>query len=234
MSTTKPQTGIAGANLLELDARHIWHPFTQSQTAADPIPIVRGEGAVLYDEVGKSYLDGVSSWWVNLHGHSNPYIADRLADQARTLEHVIFAGFTHPPAVELCARLSKHLPGDVERCFFSDNGSTSVEVAIKMAVQYWHNAGRPKTQIIALEEAYHGDTFGAMSVSGRGAFTEPFFPFLFDIVSIPAPIPGSEEDSVTAMQAALQGGEVAAFIYEPLVQGAGGDPRQADGHGQEG
>ncbi|ADB41851.1 adenosylmethionine--8-amino-7-oxononanoate transaminase [Spirosoma linguale] len=208
-------------DLAERDRAVIWHPFTQMQTAPLPIPIVRGSGSVLYGADGREYLDMVSSWWVNIHGHAHPHIAQRVSEQLHTLEHVIFAGFTHQPAVELAERLLAILPANQSKVFYSDNGSTAVEVALKMAFQYWHNLGKPRKKIVAFENAYHGDTFGAMAVSGRSAFTAPFTPFLFDVVYLPVPIPGQEE--IVLQQAeALFSEEVAAFIAEPLVQGAGG------------
>ncbi|WP_128547454.1 adenosylmethionine--8-amino-7-oxononanoate transaminase [Larkinella soli] len=207
--------------LAERDKAVIWHPFTQMQTAPLPIPIVRGEGAVLYGEDGRRFIDAISSWWVNLHGHSHPYIAEKVARQLLTLEHVIFADFTHRPAVELAERLLPLLPRNQSKVFFSDNGSTAVEVALKMAFQYWHNLGKPRRKVIALEDAYHGDTFGAMAVGGRSAFTAPFVPFLFDVEYIPTPVPGQEQAALARMEALLDE-EVAAFICEPLIQGAGG------------
>lgn len=203
------------------DQAVIWHPFTQMQTAPLPIPIVRAEGSVLYAEDGRQYLDMISSWWVNLHGHAHPYIAERVSEQLRTLEHVIFAGFTHEPAVTLAERLLAILPDNQTKLFYSDNGSTAVEVALKMAFQYWHNLGKPRRKVIALHDAYHGDTFGAMAVGGRSAFTAPFVPFLFDVEYLAAPVPGQEE-TVLAQAETLFTEDVAAFIVEPLVQGAGG------------
>ncbi|GAB3226237.1 adenosylmethionine--8-amino-7-oxononanoate transaminase [Spirosoma arcticum] len=208
-------------DLPERDRAVIWHPFTQMQTAPLPVPIVRGEGSILYDANGGEYLDMISSWWVNLHGHAHPYIAKRVSEQLNTLEHVIFAGFTHQPAVELAERLLTILPQNQAKVFYSDNGSTAVEVALKMAFQYWHNLGQPRRKVIALEGAYHGDTFGAMAVSGRSAFTAPFTPFLFDVEYLPVPVTG-QENAVLQLAEKLFTDEVAAFIAEPLVQGAGG------------
>lgn len=209
------------SRLSERDQTVIWHPFTQMQTAPLPIPIVRGEGALLFGEDGKTYIDAVSSWWVTIHGHSHPYIAERIYQQLQTLEHVIFAGFTHRPAVELAERLLQLLPKNQTKVFYSDNGSTAVEVALKMAFQYWHNTGKPRRKVLALEDAYHGDTFGAMAVSGRSAFTAPFVPFLFDVEYIAAPVPGQEQTTLDSLQALLSD-DVAALIVEPLVQGSGG------------
>ena len=208
-------------DLPERDRAVIWHPFTQMQTAPLPIPIVRGEGSILYDADGREYLDMISSWWVNLHGHAHPHIARRVSEQLNTLEHVIFAGFTHQPAVELAERLLTILPQNQAKVFYSDNGSTAVEVALKMAFQYWHNLGQPRRKVVALEGAYHGDTFGAMAVSGRSAFTAPFTPFLFDVEYLPVPSAG-QEGAVLQLAEKLFTDEVAAFIAEPLVQGAGG------------
>lgn len=208
-------------NLAERDQAVIWHPFTQMQTAPLPIPIVRGNGSILYGSDGREYLDMVSSWWVNIHGHAHPHIAKRVSEQLQILEHVIFAGFTHQPAIELAERLLAILPPNQSKVFYSDNGSTAVEVALKMAFQYWHNLGMPRKRIVAFENAYHGDTFGAMAVGGRSAFTAPFVPFLFDVDYLPVPTPGQEE--IVLQQAeALFTSNVAAFIAEPLVQGAGG------------
>jgi adenosylmethionine-8-amino-7-oxononanoate aminotransferase len=208
-------------NLTERDKKVIWHPYTQMKNA-EIIGIVKGEGAYLFDESGNKYIDAISSWWVNTLGHSNKYIAEKVSEQMKILEHVIFAGFTHPKAVELAERLLTHLPDDQEKIFYSDNGSTAVEVAIKMAIQYWSNQNIEKKKIIAFRNAYHGDTFGAMSVSGRGVFTDPFKPYLFDVEFIDPPIKGNEETSFNQLKSIVNSGNVAAFIYEPLVQGAAG------------
>ncbi|WP_020605602.1 adenosylmethionine--8-amino-7-oxononanoate transaminase [Spirosoma spitsbergense] len=208
-------------DLAERDRAVVWHPFTQMQTAPLPVPIVRGEGSVLYGADGREYLDMISSWWVNLHGHAHPHIAQRLSEQLNTLEHVIFAGFTHQPAVELAERLLAILPPNQAKVFYSDNGSTAVEVALKMAFQYWHNLGQPRRKVVALENAYHGDTFGAMAVGGRSAFSAPFAPFLFDVDFLPAPVAGQEQ-AVLEQAKELFSDDVAAFIVEPLVQGSGG------------
>ena len=147
--------------------------------------------------------------------------AEKVSAQLMQLEHVIFAGFTHEPAVRLAERLLPILPDNQRKVFYSDNGSTAVEVALKMAFQYWHNLGKPRRKVVAFHDAYHGDTFGAMAVGGRSAFTAPFVPFLFDVEYLPTPVPG-QEDAVLAQAEALFSDEVAAFIAEPLVQGAGG------------
>ncbi|MDP9078544.1 MAG: adenosylmethionine--8-amino-7-oxononanoate transaminase [Bacteroidota bacterium] len=207
-------------SLVERDLKVIWHPYTQMQTALPPVPIVRGEGACLFDENGKKYIDAVSSWWVNIHGHAHPHIAKKVAEQLTKLEHVIFAGFTHEGAVELAERLLKLLPASQEKVFYSDNGSTANEVAIKMCLQYWHNKGEARTKILAFNNAYHGDTFGAMAVSGRSAFTAAFDSLLFEVEFIDLPNNGNIE-SLKSQISDLKS-ELACFIFEPLVQGAGG------------
>jgi adenosylmethionine---8-amino-7-oxononanoate aminotransferase len=224
--------------LTERDKQTIWHPFTPLTTTPDPLPVAAAQGCEILLTDGRKMLDGISSWWVNLHGHSHPHIAQAIAEQALRLEHVIFAGFTHEPAIRLAERLLAILPGNFSKVFYSDNGSTAVEVALKMAFQFWHNQGIAKRKIIALTDAYHGDTFGAMSVGGRSAFTAPFVPFLFevDFLDFPAchrrdccggnvdetcPFPKSRKWLEDFRQMAADG-NVAAFIFEPLVQGASG------------
>ncbi|WP_242920315.1 adenosylmethionine--8-amino-7-oxononanoate transaminase [Pontibacter liquoris] len=210
-------------SLAERDQCTIWHPYTQMKTAALPIPIVRGDGALLLAEDGKTYVDAVASWWVNLHGHAHPYIAQKVAEQLQTLEHVIFAGFTHPAAVTFAERLLQILPQGQSRIFYSDNGSTAVEVALKMAIQYWNNLGSPKKKIIAFRDSYHGDTFGAMAVSARSAFTAPFWSYLFEVAFIDVPVAGREEESINQLRSIAEANnDIAAFIYEPLVLGTAG------------
>ncbi len=206
-----------------LDARHVWHPYTQHLTAPTPIVVERAEGAYLYDASGRQILDAISSWWVTLHGHGTPEIADAIARQARTLDQVIFAGCTHEPAVRLADGLVHAAPPGLSRVFFSDNGSTAVEAAVKMALQYAANRGTPRRLVAALEHAYHGDTFGAMSVGDRSVFSAPFDEHLFDVARLPDP--GVDPDAtLRAFDALLadRAGEVAALIVEPLVLGAGG------------
>lgn len=208
--------------LQERDKEVVWHPFTPLKTAPLPVAIVRGEGAYFYDDGGKRYIDGIASWWVNVHGHGHPYLAEKIAAQLTTLEHAIFSGFTHEPAVQLAERLLKRLPGNQKKIFYSDNGSTSVEVALKMAFQYWSNLDIPRAKVIAFGNGYHGDTFGGMSVGARNAFNMPFSKLLFDVIHIPLPVKGEEQRSIAAMEKALEHHDVASFIFEPLVQGAGG------------
>ena len=206
----------------ERDRQVIWHPYTPMKIWPEAIAIVRGEGAYLVDEDGNRYIDAISSWWVNLHGHSHPYIAQKVSEQLSVLEHCIFAGFTHEPAVQLAERLLEILPAGMRKIFYSDNGSTAVEVALKMVLQYWDNKGIKKKKIVALEHAYHGDTFGAMAVSGRSVFTEAFTEFLFDVAFIPFPSGENAVHSAETLETLLQEGDVAAFIAEPLVQGSAG------------
>ena len=207
-------------SLADRDLKVIWHPYTQMKTALPPIPIVRGNGACLYDADGRRYIDAVSSWWVNIHGHANPYIAKKVAEQLLKLEHVIFAGFTHPTAIELAERLLAILPSNQKKAFYSDNGSTAIEVAIKMCLQYWNNQGKPRVKMLAFKNAYHGDTFGAMAVSGRSAFTAAFDSLLFEVEFIDLP----DEHNVQSLKSQISDlrSELACFIFEPLVQGTAG------------
>jgi adenosylmethionine-8-amino-7-oxononanoate aminotransferase len=210
-------------NLSERDQKVIWHPFTQHFIEPSSIAIVRGEGVYLYDEDGKQYIDAIASWWVNLHGHANAYMAQKVYEQALNLEQVIFAGFTHEPAIRLAERLLSHLPANYfQKVFYSDNGSTAVEVAVKMALQFFHNQGNEKRRkIIAFEDAYHGDTFGAMSLGAPSSFNAPFQDMLFEVEFIPNP--KNETICLEVLEAKLkQADEYAAIIFEPLIQGAGG------------
>ena len=209
-------------SLQSRDAATIWHPFTQMLTDGEAIPIVKGAGAYLYREDGSELLDAVSSWWVTVHGHGHPYLAEAIGQQARELEQVIFAGFTHPQAVRLAERLLSKLPDNMARVFFSDNGSTAVEVGLKMAWQYWQNRGEDRHRIIAFEHAYHGDTFGAMSVSGRSIFTKAFDPLLFDVDFVRSPGETPLEEVLSDLEGIADKGGVAAIVLEPLIQGAGG------------
>ena len=204
------------------DRNAIWHPFTPLAGIDDPLMVIKGEGVYLHTADGRKIIDAVSSWWVNLHGHGHPYIAEKVSEQVRQLEHVIFAGFTHQPAVELAENLLSILPANQAKIFYSDNGSTAVEVALKMAFQYWYNQGIPKKRVIAIDGAYHGDTFGSMSVGERGDFTRPFMPFLFDVDYVDFPWRGREDEVLGQFQKLVEQGDVAAFIFEPLVQGASG------------
>lgn len=207
---------------IKRDNEAIWHPFTPLRGMESPLMVERAEGVCLYTSDGTRIIDAISSWWVNLHGHSHPYISKAIAAQAAKLEHVIFAGFTHEPAVKLAERLLEILPSNQSKVFFSDNGSTATEVAIKMAFQYFYNQGIKKNRIIAIDGAYHGDTFGAMSVGERGPFTQPFDPYLFDVSFVDFPEEGKEEVVYQQFKMLVEKGDVAAFIFEPIIQGASG------------
>jgi adenosylmethionine-8-amino-7-oxononanoate aminotransferase len=209
-------------SLTERDQKHLWHPYTQHKTASPPIAILKGEGALLWDETGKEYIDGIASWWVNPFGHSNRFLADAIYKQLTSLEHVLFGGFTHEPAVVLSEKLIEMLPSNQQKIFFSDNGSTAVEVAIKVALQYFYNKGEKRTTIIAFENAFHGDTFAAMAASGISFYTQAFQGMFIDVVRIPVPVKGKEQESFDALQKVIDENNCAGFIFEPLVLGAAG------------
>jgi len=213
----------------------VWHPFTQEALDPPPIRVTKAEGVYLYTDDGRRLIDGISSWWVNLHGHGHPAIVSAIAAQAAQIDHVLLAGFTHDAVEELRECLRKILPADLSHIFFSDDGSTAVEVALKMALQYWQNIGRPsKKAIVALNHAYHGDTVGAMSVGATSAFTDPFRDLLFPVNRVHSaycyrcPVGKTRAtcsiDCVDKLQRLLEErhGEIAAVIVEPLLQGAGG------------
>ena len=209
-------------SLAERDKKHLWHPYTQHKTAAPPVAITRGEGALLWDENGKEYIDAIASWWVNPFGHSNRSIADAIYKQLTSLEHVLFGGFTHEPAILLAEKLVEILPSNQQKIFFSDNGSTAVEVAIKASLQYYYNKGEKRTTIIAFENAFHGDTFAAMAASGISLYTQAFQGMFIDVVRIPLPVEGHGQESIDALQKVISKTSCAAFIFEPLVLGAAG------------
>ncbi len=208
-------------SIKQRDQRYIWHPFDQMK-GADILPIVKGDGCYLYDENGKKYLDGFSSWWVNAHGHSNKYLAEKINQQMLKLEHVAFGGFTHPQAVELAEKVIHKTPANIKKIFFSDNGSTANEVALKMSIQYWNNLSQPRDRFIAFQGAYHGDTFGSMCLTARGGFNEPFERFMFDVDFIPLPKSNNDKEVIKTFKQLIDKGDVAAFIFEPIVQGASG------------
>lgn len=200
----------------------VWHPFHQ-HGLEEPIPLVeRAEGASLFTEDGREVLDVISSWWVTTHGHNHPRIVEAIRQQAAKLDQLIFAGWTHQPAEDLAQGLRQIMPQELEYVFFSDSGSTAVEVALKMALGYWTNSGTPRETIIVMEHSYHGDTIGAMSVGERGVYNRAYAPLLFDVVTVPYPHEGAEQATLDALEAACANGDVAAFIVEPLVLGAGG------------
>ncbi|MDD5108441.1 MAG: adenosylmethionine--8-amino-7-oxononanoate transaminase [Candidatus Omnitrophica bacterium] len=224
-------------NWLKTDLKYIWHPYTQMKEAINlpPVLIERAKGIKLYDSKGKFYYDTISSWWCNVHGHSHPRIKEAIKKQVDVLEHVLFAGFTHKPAIELSSELIALTKNKFNRVFFSDNGSTSVEVALKMSFQYWHNIGEErKTKFVALDHGYHGDTIGAMGVSGLDLFNAVFSPLLFSSYKVPSPYcyrcPVKKEratcaiDCIKPLEKLLKEKhqEICALIIEPLVMGAAG------------
>lgn len=211
---------------------NIWKPFTILKGAPEPIKVVEGDGIWLTLDNGQRIMDCISSWWVNLHGHCHPEISEAIYKQAQTLEHVIFANFSHEPAEKLAARLTDKLPGELNKVFFSDNGSTAVEVGLKIAWQYWKNKNQNRKKFIAFEGAYHGDTIGAMSAGSRSVFTQVFHELMFDVEYLPYPETwknnrnaGRYEDEVIALledKLTKNPEQYAGIIIEPLVQGAGG------------
>lgn len=219
-------------DLAERDKKIIWHPFSQEKTVGLPLVIKSGQGAYLYDFENKSYLDLISSWWVNLHGHAHPIIAQAIYEQALKLEHVIFSRCTHQPAVELCEKLQELLPEKLTRFFFSDNGSTAVECALKIAYQFWKNKGQDKKIFACFEGGYHGDTIGAMSVGQNSGYHEKFKSLLFEVITLPYPETWIEDLDIAQKEEAayatiknilgVHGQNIAALILEPLVQGASG------------
>ena len=245
-----PPTAAAGAasdrtrRLAALDQAYIWHPFTAMQgwMEDDPLIIDRAEGCELIDTDGRRYLDGVSSLWVNVHGHAHPVIDAAIVEQLGRLAHSTFLGLSHPPAIELAARLAALAPGRLERVFFSENGAASVEVALKMAYSYWRHRGEERPTFVRLENAYHGDTIGAVSIGGIDRFHETYRPLLFSTTAIPSPycyrcpLDLSPTDCGLRCADALEdvlareGNQVAAVVIEPLVQGAAGIITAPDGH----
>jgi len=209
-------------NLSERDLLYNWHPYTQHKTTSFHPAIVKGKDALLWDENGKEFIDAIASWWVNPYGHSNQVIADAIYKQLTTLEHVLFGGFTHDKAVLLSEKLMTILPTNQKKVFYSDNGSTAVEVALKGALQYFYNKGSKRTKIIAFEAAFHGDTFGAMAASGITFYTEAFRDSLLEVVRVPVPTVGDEERAIAVLEQLVATNEYAAFIFEPLVLGAAG------------
>lgn len=209
-------------NFSTRDQKHIWHPLTQHQTASSPIAIVKAEGAMLMDESGNEYIDAIASWYTAMYGHSNDTIVKAMYHQMQQLDFVMFSGFTHEPAIQLSEQLMSLLPSNQQKVFFNDNGSTAVEAAIKMAIQYHHNRGDKRDTLIAFEDGFHGDTFGAMSASGISSYNAPFKDFLLKVERIPVP----QEDNIDAvlfqLSTILEANDCAAFVFEPLVQGAAG------------
>ncbi|MFC3695448.1 adenosylmethionine--8-amino-7-oxononanoate transaminase [Chenggangzhangella methanolivorans] len=206
-----------------MSASAVWRPFTQHAVEPAPPRIVRSEGAWLHDAEGRAILDAISSWWVTTHGHRQPRIMAAIREASENLDQIIFAGLTHAPAEDLASRLVGVAPRGLTRVFFSDSGSTAVEVALKMALGTFQNRGDLKrVRIAALEGGYHGDTIGTMSVGARGVFNAPYAPLLFEVERIPFPEPGAEQAAYDALERAGRDGALAALVLEPLILGAGG------------
>ena len=200
----------------------VWRPFTQ-HGLGEPVPkVVRAQGASLWTEEGRRVIDAISSWWVTTHGHCHPRIMAAIAEATSQLDQIIFAGWTHEPAERLAEELIAILPDPLAYVFYSDSGSTSVEVALKMALGYWANLGTPRHRIAVMESSYHGDTIGGMSVGARGAFNRSYAPLLFAVDTLPFPVEGGEQATLDALERLCRRGDLAALIVEPLVLGAGG------------
>lgn len=209
-------------SISEIDQAHIWHPLTQHKTSSAPMPIVKAEGAMLYAEDGTTYIDGIASWYTAMYGHCNPYIIEQVTVQMKTLDQIVFTGFTHQPATTLAQKVLDILPENQQKIFFNDNGSTAVEAGIKMALQYHHNKGSKRNTLIAFENGFHGDTFGAMSVSDLSVYNGPFEDYFLNVKRIPTPTEENLAEVMQLLQSIIEKHACAGFVYEPLVQGAAG------------
>ena len=206
--------------LNQRDKKHIWHPLTQHKLHPETIAITKAKGCILTDEDGNEYIDAIASWYTSMYGHCNDYITSRVTAQMQKLDQIVFSGFTHEPAVKLSEELIKILPENQNKIFFSDNGSTSVEIGIKMALQYHFNNGEKRKTLLAFEDGFHGDTFGAMSVSGLSVYNGPFEDFFIDVKRIPVPNGENNQAVLNQLEAIISTNTIAGFVYEPLVQGA--------------
>ncbi|WP_245838917.1 adenosylmethionine--8-amino-7-oxononanoate transaminase [Maribacter sedimenticola] len=209
-------------NLSTRDKKYLWHPLTQHKLNKPQLPIVKAKGALLFDEDGNEYIDGIASWYTTMYGHGNDQIIAAMTKQMQKLDFVMFSGLTHEPAIELSEQLINILPDNQAKLFFNDNGSTAIDAAIKMAFQYFHNDGKKRDTLIAFEDGFHGDTFGAMSASGLSSYNGPFEDFLLKVVRIPVPQENNLELVKKQLTNILSENSCAAFIFEPLVQGAAG------------
>lgn len=209
-------------SILTTDQKYIWHPLTQHKTSDAPIAIQSAKGAILYGEDGQEYIDGIASWYTAIFGHCHPYIIQKVTTQMQLLDQVIFTGFTHKPATDLATKLFSILPSNQAKMFFNDNGSTAVEAGIKMALQYHHNKGQKRNVLIALEDGFHGDTFGAMSASNLSVYNGPFKEHLLAVERIAAPQEDNLEEVLNKLREIIDTHACAAFVYEPLIQGAAG------------
>ena len=221
--TLKPNTSnLIPQTLSQTDKKNIWHPLTQHKTAREALPIVKAKGALLYDEDGKEYIDAIASWYTAMYGHCNDFIIERATAQMKQLDQVVFTGFTHKPAVELSEKLLEILPDNQSKIMFNDNGSTAVEIGIKMALQYHHNKGEKRDTLLAFENGFHGDTFGAMSVSGLAVYNGPFDEHFLKVARIPTPNGTNNTEVLNLLKSLSEKHKIAGFVYEPLVQGAAG------------
>jgi len=209
-------------NLSSRDKKYLWHPLTQHKLGKPQLPITKAKGALLFDDEGNEYIDGIASWYTVMYGHANDEIISAMTRQMQKLDFVMFSGLTHEPAIELSEKLMAILPDNQAKLFFNDNGSTAIEAAIKMSLQYFHNNGEKRDTLIAFEDGFHGDTFGAMSASGLSSYNGPFEDFLLKVVRIPVPQEDTIEEVKTTLSKILDENDCAAFVFEPLVQGAAG------------
>jgi len=217
-------------NLQERDKKYLWHPLKQHQLQPESLAIVKAKGCILTDEQGNEYIDAIASWYTCMYGHCNDYITRQVYKQMQQLDQVMFSDFTHEPAIKLSEALIKILPENQNRIYFNDNGSTAVEAGIKMALQYYFNKDDKRSTFIAFENGFHGDTFGAMSVSGLSVYNGPFEGFLIDVKRIPTPNGSNTETILKQLNKTISNNTIAGFIYEPLIQGAAG-MKTHDAHG---
>ncbi|MDR5589160.1 adenosylmethionine--8-amino-7-oxononanoate transaminase [Christiangramia sp. SM2212] len=211
---------MAKESLSDRDKKHLWHPLTQHKTSPEMLAIKKAKGCLLTDENGKEYIDGISSWYTAVYGHCNEYITGKVAEQMQQLDQVVFSGFTHEPAIKLSEALVKILPDGQQKLFFNDNGSTATEIGIKMALQYHHNLGNDRKVMLAFEEGFHGDTFGAMSVSGLSVYNGAFEDHFIRVERIPVPTKDNTSEVLSILEEKIEKHNIAGFIYEPLIQGA--------------
>ncbi|MCH4822174.1 adenosylmethionine--8-amino-7-oxononanoate transaminase [Gramella lutea] len=207
-------------SLAERDKKHLWHPLTQHKLSPEMLPIKKASGCLLTDDNGKNYIDAISSWYTAVYGHCNKFITSRVAEQMQNLDQVVFSGFTHEPAIKLSEELVRILPEGQQKLFFNDNGSTATEIGIKMALQYHHNLGNDRKVMLAFEEGFHGDTFGAMSVSGLSVYNGAFEDHFIKVKRIPVPTGENNQELIEILNRIISENSIAGFIYEPLVQGA--------------
>ena len=209
-------------SLAQRDRDHIWHPLTQHQTAASPLGIVKAKGVWLYDEQGSKYIDAISSWYTAVYGHCHPTLIQAAQNQAAQLDQVVFTGFTHEPAVQLAEKLIGILPSNQSKVFFNDNGSPAVEAAIKMALQYHDNKGQKRKKLLAFSNGFHGDTLAAMSASNLSVYNGPFEEHFIEVIRIAPPQKEDASDYFEQASEIVASGDIAAFVFEPVVQGAAG------------